>query len=247
MKLLPLSGCEGKGVLPDVTGMGLDKIVSIDSVKVRELPDKDVKMHVFSEMILFVDSLSKEAGLTVEKCHNIVDLFVRREDVKNMGIGQLAYFLRNAFDFKYGETYGGFGYDTLVKWWRAFLDEKKEAVKKPGRLAESSENVSLSKEELERTYCSILANGPVLFFPWAKYGEICKAEDPDGFSAFNKKNGKRIGEEVMLAAATGARESGIGLGVGRLLNDAKNSIGEEILREYGKKLLTEKFKNENDK
>lgn len=88
-----------------------------------------VKVHVMEAVASYVSVLHPSRAISVESIVAMVDYFVHNDDVKQLKPVDLKTFFDLAFKRqKYGKLYGGFGYDTLLEWLNAFLDERMEEI-----------------------------------------------------------------------------------------------------------------------
>lgn len=220
----------------------LHVIVGSEMCKVAQLDINMTKAELGFRLIIFADSLSREAGLTVDKCKNIADLFIDREDVKNCTVGEVGFFLNKALDFGYGDLYGGFGYDVLIKWWKAFNEEQKEARRrvKNDRNAVIKEDVSpKSLEELQNMYFTLKEElgGNVLYFPYSKVGRLLSEKYPKEWKVYKKINEPIIQKRLALGLTGGVS---VGTSVSVAILEMERSVENELFRSFGIKYLEDK-------
>lgn len=88
-----------------------------------------VVLHVTEAVATYVSMLPPSRGLTTEAVIAIGKTFCDLPDLKHLTLSELRTFLSMALKRQgFGKTYGGFGYDTLLEWFNAYLDARLCAI-----------------------------------------------------------------------------------------------------------------------
>ena len=90
----------------------------------RDQREMELKNIVQSELILFADLISTSNNISVTKAMLIAEKFLAIPQVKNLRIEELKFFFEEAFNFRYGKLYGGFGWDVLREWFEIYWKER---------------------------------------------------------------------------------------------------------------------------
>lgn len=64
--------------------------------------------------------------MTNERILRVAEKFLEDENVPNLNIHELKYFLKNALSLKYGKVYHGFGYDIFMDWFLVYWHEREQ-------------------------------------------------------------------------------------------------------------------------
>lgn len=209
---------------------------------------------IASELILFLDVLSPSNSIPVDRVTRIAEMLLKTPEIAPVTIPELKIFLRDAFNFKYGQLYGGFGWNDLAIWFRAFLDERKLARKgaKQQALPEPKWEPPTPEQRLATLFELVdnLNDVPIVY-PYLEVFPLIHAKDPDGFRHWFVENA-----HVIRARALGhsVKESLLARTIGqeqdaqRLRSDSviDNLIKTEYVRHYCREYLNSKS-NENPK
>lgn len=140
--------------------------------------------EIAAELVLFADVINVKDNISPDKARRMAELFLAMNEVMNLTMAELKVFLRDAFNFRYGQLYGGFGWNDLAVWLRHFLEELATAKRTRLRPVEPEEPlVELTpQEQLDQLHTMLDNIGEVpIVYPFHKVFEIIKTKDPDGF------------------------------------------------------------------
>lgn len=204
---------------------------AIDSITVAEwyarMPNSAVQ-DIASEIILFLDLLSDKTPIGIDKVRRIAETLLNMPEIAHVTLPELRVFLRDAFNFKYGQLYGSFGWNDLAVWFRAFLEERRGA-KKQVKAQEPTEEIFTppTAEERLKTLYEITKNLNEVpsVYPYLEVFELVHAKDPDHFRKWYLDNAhiiraRAIGlavKETILARTIGQEQ------------EAKKSKSETII------------------
>lgn len=169
------------------TPTNLPQALNQDAPTVREWVAADQGKainEIAAELVLFADVINVSQNINPEKARRMAELFLAMPEVHNLTMAELKVFLRDAFNFRFGQLYGGFGWNDLAVWLRHFLEELAVAKRTRVRPLEPEEPhiETTPQEQLQQLHTMLDNIGEVpIVYPFYKVFEIIKTKDPDAF------------------------------------------------------------------
>jgi len=233
------------------TPANLTLAVDMEAPTVRDWLNQDrtkALMEVAAELVLFADVINVKDNINPEKAKRMAELFLDMPETHGLKLPELRIFFRDAFNFRFGQLYGGFGWNDLAVWFRHFMEERilvKRTRSKP--LEQEPEHEELTPQEQLQALHKVLDNlGEVpIVFPFSKLFELIRAKDPDHFRKWYLEEAHHI---IARAKAFGVRESMMARTIGETMKaetyKTEAAIDQEVkteyVRDYCKRYLNQK-------
>lgn len=112
-----------------------------------------------TELTKLVNLLSTAGNMTPEKIYLMTEQFFLHPDTRHLCLHELRFFLQQAFTFKYGKTYHGFGLDVLMDWFNKYFEEREKNIIKD---REQEHTNITAHERVERSKGEVFAAGQII-------------------------------------------------------------------------------------
>jgi hypothetical protein len=86
-------------------------------------------LHITEAIANYVAMLPSNRAVGVDAVISMGKTFADLPEVRHLSLTELKTFFHMAFARQsFGKLYGGFGYDTLVEWLKAYMDQRTDAI-----------------------------------------------------------------------------------------------------------------------